>query len=211
MLRAVIDLELECDCVLSRLAGAEEATFTATYEEVVDDEHVRFLLAAGDYAREFERRLSADDAIKAVEPVGEDQLLVTKRSCGAIPAIRRNHGILQGMDRVHGTRRTFEVVVFTRSDLRAIVGELQELGSVSLKQLKPAASPTSTLSARQAEVIRAAIEAGYFEWPRRTDAQTLASSLGISHSTFLEHLRKAEGKLLTSTFADADTPELTSP
>lgn len=211
MLRTVIDLELECDCVLSRLAGAEEATFTATYEEVVDDEHVRFLLAAGDYASEFEARLEADEGVRSVERIGDDQLLVTKRSCGAIPAIRRNHGILQGMDKVHGVRRTFEIIVFSREDLRAIVSDLQELGRVALRQLKPVSAPASELSTRQAEVMQAAIQAGYFEWPRRTDAQTLAGSLGISHSTFLEHLRKAEAKLLAGSFGEADRVELSSP
>ena len=211
MLRAVIDLELECDCILSRLAGAEEATFTATYEEVVDDEHVRFLLAAGGYARRFETRLKADDTVRSVRRVDDDRLLVTKRSCGAIPAIRRNHGILQGVDKVDGARRTFEVIVFGRADLRAIVADLRELGPVTLRRLVPVSSPSSDLSPRQAEVVRAAIEAGYFEWPRRTDAKTVAASLGISHSTFLEHLRKAEGKLLSGAVAEAGTVEPPSP
>lgn len=204
MLQATLDLDLQCDCILSRLAEAEESSFTATYEEVVDDDHVRFLLVAGDHADRFEARLEADDSVRTVERVGDDRLLVTKRSCGAIPAIRRNHGILQGVDKVHGDLRTFEVVVFTRADLRNIVGELQELGPVSLESLKPVATPSSQLSPRQAEVLQAAIEGGYFEWPRRADAETIASELGISHPTFLEHLRKAEHKLLSEALAETD-------
>lgn len=209
MLRATLNLDMQCDCILSRLAESVDSTFTATYEEVVDDDHVTFLLVAGDHASHFEERLNADASVRSVKRVGPDRLLVTKRSCGAIPAIRRNHGILQGMDKVHGDLRTFEIVVFTRADLRAIVSELQELGTVSLESLKPVASPSSRLSTRQAEALQAAVEAGYFEWPRRTDAKTIAAELGISHPTFLEHLRKGERKLLSEALAETEPLEPT--
>jgi hypothetical protein len=52
------------------------------------------------------------------------------------------------------------------------------------------------LTARQREVLEAAFERGYFERPRETNASDLAADLGISPSTFREHLSAAEKKLL---------------
>jgi hypothetical protein len=39
---------------------------------------------------------------------------------------------------------------------------------------------------------------GYFEEPSKTDLDYLARRAGLSRSTYAEHLRKAEGKLLTN-------------
>jgi len=54
------------------------------------------------------------------------------------------------------------------------------------------------LTPRQREVLRFAFERGYYEWPREVDAKTLADELGIAKATMLEHLRKAEGKVLNA-------------
>lgn len=53
-----------------------------------------------------------------------------------------------------------------------------------------------TLSARQEEVFTLAQKRGYYEWPRQISADDLATELDISKTTLLEHLRKAEAKLL---------------
>jgi predicted DNA binding protein len=53
-----------------------------------------------------------------------------------------------------------------------------------------------TLTAAQREVFEHAREVGYYEWPRGTSTRELADDLGISKTTLLEHLRKAESKLL---------------
>jgi predicted DNA binding protein len=53
-----------------------------------------------------------------------------------------------------------------------------------------------TLTAKQREVFEHAREAGYYEWPRKCDTRELAADLGVSKTTLLEHLRKAEAKLL---------------
>lgn len=52
------------------------------------------------------------------------------------------------------------------------------------------------LTDRQLEVLRAAYEMGYFEYPRRNNATAVATELGISLSTFGEHISTAERKLL---------------
>jgi predicted DNA binding protein len=56
--------------------------------------------------------------------------------------------------------------------------------------------PSDELSARQREVFELARERGYYTWPRDVSASDLAAELDISKATLLEHLRKAEAKLL---------------
>lgn len=52
------------------------------------------------------------------------------------------------------------------------------------------------LTDRQLEILETAYREGYFERPKRANASELAASLGISQSTFTEHLMAAQRKLL---------------
>lgn len=55
---------------------------------------------------------------------------------------------------------------------------------------------TDRLSDRQREVLDLACAHNYYAWPRETTTRELADELDISKTTLLEHLRKAEAKLL---------------
>ncbi|GGL66857.1 helix-turn-helix domain-containing protein [Halocalculus aciditolerans] len=56
--------------------------------------------------------------------------------------------------------------------------------------------PLDDLSERQREVFETARDEGYYAWPRHVSAADLADDLDVSKATLLEHLRKAEAKLL---------------
>ncbi|WP_135819613.1 helix-turn-helix domain-containing protein [Halostella litorea] len=56
------------------------------------------------------------------------------------------------------------------------------------------------LTDRQREVLCAAYEAGYYDWPRDCTGEEVAESLGISSATFSEHIHAAERKLLAAVF-----------
>jgi len=56
------------------------------------------------------------------------------------------------------------------------------------------------LTDRQREVLVTAYLSGYFERPRETTAAELADRLGISSSTFAQHLRVAQRKVFDSLF-----------
>lgn len=75
---------------------------------------------------------------------------------------------------------------------------------ITLERITGVESPTTHsvdererhLSPRQQEALTLARERGYYEWPREVTAGELAAELGVAKTTFLEHLRRAESKLL---------------
>ncbi len=56
--------------------------------------------------------------------------------------------------------------------------------------------PPRTLTPRQAATIEAAFRLGFYDFPRRTNLQEIARILHVSRATALEHLRRAEAKML---------------
>lgn len=211
MYRAKIHLRLDADCVLSRVTDEWSVSFPVSTEEVIGDDRVRFVLDAGERLEEISAAFEASDEVTDLDRVEASRLVVTKHACGALPIIRENHGMLQGRDRVSGDQRVFDVVVFRRADLRNMIEELAAISTVRLDRLTPYMEPESMLSERQSEVITAALRGGYYEWPRDVDAETLAADLGIAHSTFLEHLRKAERALLEDALSRGDRSANPSP
>ena len=61
----------------------------------------------------------------------------------------------------------------------------------------PPNSPMSSLTDRQREILVEAYERGYYDVPRRINSEELASTLKLDKSTVVEHLRKAENRLVT--------------
>lgn len=60
------------------------------------------------------------------------------------------------------------------------------------------------LTDRQLEILRTAYGDGYFNWPRDSTAQEIASALEITQPTFAEHLRAGQRKLLRAVLDEAD-------
>lgn len=58
------------------------------------------------------------------------------------------------------------------------------------------------LTAGEGEVLRTAVELGYFENPRETNYDEIADAVGCSKATVGHHLRNAEAKLMELLFPD---------
>ena len=56
----------------------------------------------------------------------------------------------------------------------------------------------SGLTEKQMDALVTAFTYGYYERPRRSDVQTIAAKTDVPRSTFQEHLRKAEKKIVSA-------------
>jgi len=64
---------------------------------------------------------------------------------------------------------------------------------------------TDALTDRQRTALDAAFYAGFFEWPRESTAEEVATSLDISAPTFHQHMRKAQQKIFTTLYESPST------
>ena len=116
--------------------------------------------------------------------------------------------VLDGTYRIDDGMETWELLVYaSRESFRRTLDTIQQDrdADVSLTRISPATTPPQPpptprpqddLTARQREALQVARQQGYYEWPREVSATELATDLGVSKATFLEHLRKAEATLL---------------
>jgi predicted DNA binding protein len=57
-------------------------------------------------------------------------------------------------------------------------------------------SPLNQLTEKQRDVLITAYKMGYYDVPRRGSSQDIAKKLGLVDATVVEHLRKAEQRLI---------------
>ncbi|SEK90031.1 helix-turn-helix domain-containing protein [Haloferax larsenii] len=109
--------------------------------------------------------------------------------------------------RIEDGVETWNLLAHTsRSSLGRLLDEIREErdAEISVTKIAPASEPVrppsvgepTLLTPRQREAVSTAKRYGYYNWPREVSAQELADELGVSKATFLEHLRKAEAKLI---------------
>lgn len=108
----------------------------------------------------------------------------------------------------------YRIVSWEKENLTKLVKAIEASGGkVQLKSFAPLGDhgswhehlipSDSLLAGLTNKQIRALVEAyqlGYFETPARTDADSMARRFGTSRSTFAEHLRKAEWKVIANMY-----------
>lgn len=136
------------------------------------------------------------------------ELLVKYESCNSIHDAFVQRGFVPEEEiRIHDGEEYWTVII--TEDRMEIGRRLDEIRSemnaeITVEGMKSPNtktsndSPTAELSERQREVFELAQRRGYYSWPRETSASELADEIDISKTTLLEHLRKAEVKLLNS-------------
>jgi PAS domain S-box-containing protein len=97
-------------------------------------------------------------------------------------------------------RRVVDRLQETYLDVR-IDGQRQVVRETPLSSRVPS-TLVDGLTDRQRAALEAGYFGGYFDWPRHRSGEEVAASLGIGASTFHQHVRKAQRKLLDATFGD---------
>lgn len=147
----------------------------------------------------------------------EDGLHVVMQSClcsldDSIIERFEAHNTLYQPPTVH--RHGYEhytVIAFDEGDIRALYEDLdadRDIDVLSKTGLEETQVPHSMLAPidqlfdgltdRQLAALSIALDNGYYEQPRKTSIAQLATRTAVARSTFEEHLRKAENKLLTN-------------
>ena len=103
----------------------------------------------------------------------------------------------------------FRVQSLDEARIRDLLTEVKKAGAVKLirkSQLPVEVLPTTTwiqsvfsqLTPKQAEAVLQAHQAGYYQSPRGATRGEIAKKLGVGRTTFEEHVRKAERKVMNA-------------
>ncbi|MDR5672044.1 Transcriptional regulator, contains HTH domain [Halalkaliarchaeum sp. AArc-CO] len=159
--------------------------------ESLSDEEIRKVFSADGIDVYRFRRETADDCVCEV----------VERSGTPISAIRAENGALflwlyaSDVEAVRSVVSDLQAA-FDDVRLRHLVRENDGAGDDYVLVNR------SRLTERQREVVRTAFAMGYFDYDSGTNAGDVAEALGISHSTFAEHLAAAQTKLLEPILSD---------
>jgi predicted DNA binding protein len=167
----------------------------------------------------------SDDLVAEIDEIGtvlhesidETGLHVVTQSClcsleDSIVERFERHNCLYQPPTVH--RQGWEhytVIAFDEGDVRALLRDLEADRDIEVlsktaiaeqeiphSMLAPVDRLFEDVTERQVAALRLALESGYYEQPRKTSLRGLADMTAVARSTYEEHLRKAENKLLTN-------------
>ncbi|AUG47601.1 transcriptional regulator [Haloarcula taiwanensis] len=139
--------------------------------------------------------------LHSTNQVGDACLCLAFSEVGCVPRTRR----------VDGDSLFIETYVSDRSVISELVEQLQSAAErVRLRRLtsrqddetesEPATVDLSCLTTKQREAAIIAVDEGYYQQPRQTTLDELASTLGISKSALSQRLNAVESKLATAAF-----------
>jgi predicted DNA binding protein len=144
--------------------------------------------------------------IEVVVSNAEKYFVVALTDAGAIPReIRSADGVAHIVAEIPAMYDTCEVVEQFQSDhptaeLAACRQKNHAVPMFTRREFQGTLDELLTL--RQREVLLSAYSQGYFEWPREKSGEEVANELDIAHSTFSQHIRAAERKVLSLLFSE---------
>lgn len=142
----------------------------------------------------------------SVEIDGEIRMVGRRIGDGCVCPVFRSHDCVSSIEAVENGELVIDVVLRSRDVLTSIVASLRERGAaVELRRITEVGAASSrrrltidadAITDKQREAIEAAVEAGYYDTPRRADLSELAERLGVSRSAVSQRLTAAESTLV---------------
>ncbi|GBC70208.1 hypothetical protein HRbin01_01918 [archaeon HR01] len=184
-------------CWLSRLSRLDGRLFAKVIEQQSVDGGWRiqfFRISADNKAGEVESFLKKEKSFRELRTVMSSDGLIygtavvkCSRACGIEEA---GSCILRGVSTGAGGEVVWSLIG-PGTALRRFMQRLSERGimyeTVELSVVKP----NGGLTSRQEMIIKAALELGFFDYPKKIHVKELAQLFGITPATFTETLRKA--------------------
>ncbi len=100
-------------------------------------------------------------------------------------------------DQLHWT-----VLASKNDQIKALIARMKDNGMNATLQSISDISSREELTKRQEDILKIALEKGYFDYPKRTSIRELARVFGISISTLSEILRSGQKKVMASYFGE---------
>jgi predicted DNA binding protein len=144
------------------------------------------------------------------------QLLIQHCGCEQVPApvspvFERNNCLEIQPATYRGGWEYYRLISFNDKDLRKVFSTLEGYcnleiisrravpsGAVKETMLVSTSSLFGGLTRKQVQALVFALENGYYQVPKKVTTEEMASKLRLPRTTYEEHLRKAEGKVLRS-------------
>jgi predicted DNA binding protein len=219
----IVELEFEVtdeDLVFVRVSDRLGCELTITgFVESEDENWSVYALVDGASPTEV-RDVAADDTttadVRVITDEGDHGLLEFVLAGRALEDLTEHGAILTSGHVDDGTGR-FCVETHQTADTRALSSRLQttypdstlvahrEFERPAQKATEVRRSLDGDLTDRQQEALERAYLAGYFDWPRTSNAADVSETMGVSETTFHYHLRNALDTLVAN-IADLDHP-----
>lgn len=184
------------NCPIAETVGADGEAHSITWTET-----------DGNVVEQFEVKDDVPDADSVYASDGVYEITRTDRSC--ICESLHELGLPISNVRVEDEALYVTLYLSDTAQLKTIVERLRdEYDTVEVRQLlhdsaefgneefEQVTVDYARLTDRQREVLETAYDAGYFDYPREANATDVADELGVTVSTFREHLNAAQSGIL---------------
>lgn len=173
--------------------------------------HLHTIEGPNDKVEEYLKDLKKDKELAHYERFGNTVFLVQKRKTKDVIIAHHNNTLFMTKP-FYTSAEGNEYVEYCSWNKQNLMAFLKSLTStpgmkVTVEKFSQTklgdiyvANPLPKLSKKQREALQLAITNGYYKYPRKIEMQELAKMMKVSNSTFNEHLRKAEEKMMPSPF-----------
>jgi len=191
------------DCWHYRLSKALAATIIVKYTYMLpNDQLYGYQTIVSARIGELESFLTSIPQVKKFAILSRSadraEVITWAEQSSIIDSIIKKNCVFIGPTIVKDGVENWHIVAPTREELQDAVAALERCAEIAYIRSAEVVEPDVGLTERQMSALKAAVEMGYFETPRRSSIKDVAKRLKVSPSTAVEHLRKAEKKVLES-------------
>ncbi len=201
---------------LGRMAIKHKVSMTGYPLSYYKDDKWLYLITCGFmFGKEENKKELVKDAKKQPELVkleikNDFAILITKQPLFTEPVydpriIRPTPVIINCNEKKH----TWNLASFERELLMKVFGFAKKFLNAELMKLKDEKISNISithllpeLTSKQKEALGIAINNGYYDYPKKVKMEKLAEMMGVSYSTYQQHLKKAEGAIMPAVYKE---------